>query len=547
MTSKLTKFVKSTTKKVVDVTKKATKKATEFVDKVVHGRRDFSPNMKTILSKFGEMPIVAITIGRRPLSQVTVTAIDAVSLFQFKKNLEDSPYDKLYHLFLQITVESGIVLILEKRDVITMVVSPKPNPNDEFVPVSHVPQGLTINEMLKNCHNKMGDDFYTYTAYNNNCQDFCLALLVSNFMNDPIYVDFVKQDTVSIFENTGMLSSVANGLTDLSGRLDVIAQGGCNLTSEDAGGNMHHDVKVGFLHHRNLFDFNNNTKDIFNMMSVAGKYQIIGSSNISNLIYNSDYDLQEYDDMKSCDKAYHIFKTKFKSAKNNPNIFITDFKCGEINNKPLRWSYENIVLGENQGITFKSAMMQKKTIKLDVVCIVGGRFLEFSDNYYFKIDKKMLYEKPSKNSIENNLIKSGSDEYAEGNYMKFLKRKFSVAVMNNNVALQEKLVQYFNSEIGYWNKQLSDLKIVQLVLEQNFREPSMITVISNLQIIKQNLSVHISALTQKNIISLSKNIDKICKLKNKNKMSKAMGTLIDKLSTSINNNALQYIKSNNIV
>ena len=115
MTSKLTKFVKSTTKKVVEVTKKATKKATEFVDKVVHGRRDFSPSMKTILSKFGEIPIVAITIGRRPLSPVLVSAIDAVSSFQFKKNLKDSPYDKLYHLFLQITVESGTVLILEKN------------------------------------------------------------------------------------------------------------------------------------------------------------------------------------------------------------------------------------------------------------------------------------------------------------------------------------------------------------------------------------------------------------------------------------------------
>ena len=120
-------------------------------------------------------------------------------------------------------------------------------------------------------------------------------------------------------------------------------------------------------------------------MSVAGKYQIIGSSNITNLIYNSDYDLQEYDNFKSTDKAYHIFKTKFKSAKMNPNIYITDFKCGEIDGQPLRWTYDDMMLGENQGITFKSAMLQKKTIKLDMVCIIGGRYLEFSDNYYFKI------------------------------------------------------------------------------------------------------------------------------------------------------------------
>ena len=113
--------------------------------------------------------------------------------------------------------------------------------------------------------------------------------------------------------------------------------------------------------------------------------------------------------------------------------------------------------------------------------------------------------------------------------------------------MQEKLVQYFNSEIGYWNKQLSDLKIVQLVLDQKFREPDMTIVVSNLQIIKQNLSVNISALTQKNMFDLSKYIDKICKMKLKRKMSNSIETLISKLSLSINNNSQEFILYNNIV
>ena len=75
----------------------------------------------------------------------------------------------------------------------------------------------------------------------------------------------------------------------------------------------------------------------------------------------------------------------------------------------------------------------------------------------------------------------------------------------------------------------------------------MITVISNLQIIKQNLSVIISELTQNNMSAMSTNIDKICKLKNKNKMSNSIETLISKLSTSINNNAQQFIKLNLII
>ena len=49
------------------------------------------------------------------------------------------------------------------------------------------------------------------------------------------------------------------------------------------------------------------------------------------------------------------------------------------------------------------------------------------------------------------------------------------------------------------------------------------------------------------MFDISVYIDKICKMKNKNKMSIALETLVKKLSTSINYNSLQFIKSNNIV
>ena len=349
MINKLTKYVKKTTKK-----------ASTFVNKVIHGRDDLSPSVKKLLKQYGDVPIIGITIFRHALASPLVSVINAVSGFQFKKNIKDAKYDELFHLGLKITLQGNTIFNLEKTEVISLTMNPASDSTDEFLPVSHVPENLTLNEMLINCKNKMGNNFYTYASSNNNCQYFALALLESNFMSDPIYTDFVKQDTESLFENTGILNSVANGVTDLAGRFNVIAQGGCNLASGGAGGNRHHGVQVELLHHRNLVDFNNNTKEIFNIMSVAGKYQIIGSSNISNLIYNSDYDLQEYDELKSTDKAYHIFKTKFKSAMMNPNIYITDFKCGENKNgEPLRWSYDDMMLGENQGITFKSAMLQK--------------------------------------------------------------------------------------------------------------------------------------------------------------------------------------------
>ena len=58
-------------------------------------------------------------------------------------------------------------------------------------------------------------------------------------MNDPNYVKFVKQDTESLFENTGVLNNVANTVTGLAGRFDVLRRGG-----------LHHSQRVALIHHR---------------------------------------------------------------------------------------------------------------------------------------------------------------------------------------------------------------------------------------------------------------------------------------------------------
>ena len=42
---------------------------------------------------------------------------------------------------------------------------------------------------------------------------------------------------------------------------------------------------------------------------------------------------------------YNDFKQIFINSKNNDDIFITDFKCGEIKGEPSRWSYDDIMEG----------------------------------------------------------------------------------------------------------------------------------------------------------------------------------------------------------
>ena len=466
-------------KKLTKSIKQTTKKAKEIGNKLIHGRNDLGPNVKKLLKQYGDIPIIGVTVFRHALASPLVTAIDALSGFQFKKNIENSPYDQLFHLGMQITLQGNIVCNLEKTEVISLNINPKPDATDEFLVVSDVPENITLNLMLEHCKEKMGSNFYTYASASNNCQDFTLASLQSNFMNSPEIIDFVKQNTLELFENTGVLNKVANTVTDLAGRFDILRR----------GGSMHHGRSLNLLHYRTEHNFNRSTSKVFNLMSVSGKYRIVGSSNIADLMYCSDYDMNESDELKSFDVVYHSFKTKFKSSKNNNDIFITDFKAGVHDGKPLRWSYDDVMKGvktvDGVDISFEDAIKSKGIIKLDCVCLIGGKYLEFSDIYYLKIGGVKYYENIDNKTVRRDLKKSMDEERELGNWMKYCKRVFSLAVLDGKKKLIDDLCVYFNGPTGFINKQLSDLKIVELIMKQTFRKPKSKDVVNNIQAIKQ--------------------------------------------------------------
>ena len=103
---------------------------------------------------------------------------------------------------------------------------------------------------------------------------------------------------------------------------------------------------------RELNDYNNKLSKVFNLISIFGKYRVIGSSQLKKIRYNSDFDLESHLDLKSkniddaTNTIYKHFKKIFIDSKRNPDLFITDFKCGvDKNGEPLRWSYNNMMAG----------------------------------------------------------------------------------------------------------------------------------------------------------------------------------------------------------
>jgi len=75
---------------------------------------------------------------------------------------------------------------------------------------------LTLRSLIEHTIDFMGAKFYTYCTKTNNCQDFVMAILNSNGLNDN-YDSFVNQNTVGMLQNLNGVSSVINIITGIAG------------------------------------------------------------------------------------------------------------------------------------------------------------------------------------------------------------------------------------------------------------------------------------------------------------------------------------------
>jgi hypothetical protein len=261
-------------------------------------------------------------------------------------------------------------------------------------------------------------------------------------------------------------------------------------------------------------DFNDKLQTVFNLMSIKGAYNIVGSASLKGILYNSDYDLNEMDHIKgpdAYDKVYEIFKQKFKVAKSNPNIFITDFKCGtDSNGQPIKWKYNDMIHKKPQ---FIAALKTKSMIKLDIIYLLNGVYVEITEVYFLDIGNHTNYNNTELDSqtIKSELLKAMTECIKEGLYFKALKRLFSFK--NINKRTDQRLINFFNGPNGILYKANADLNVLLTLITNNFREPPIDKIKNNLQIIKQNLSIQDE--TKKNCSLV---IDDICRLKKLNEM-----------------------------
>lgn len=306
-----------------------------------------------------------------------------------------------------------------------------------------------------------------------------------------------------------------------------------------------------------LSDFSKKVRDVFNLMSITRKYKVIGSGGMKHIKYNADYDLNELfettkltnkDEMLN--KLVAIFQKRFEDAEDNPDYFIVDFKCGmDEEGEPLRWDKNDIkkgykILNDGSKRTLQECLLQKTTLKMDVIALIDGVFTEFSDNYLLKIgDDANFFPHDIQRDHLLNSIKHSYDEYFYGhrNYVKALKRCFSYYLQDGedkHLGKLKALTDFFNSETGLLYKIKSEIDTILLVMDQTFRTPKRKDLVRNIQIIRDRLETLDDTGSAIRYLDLAENAN----------TAKTMASNLEKskkiLEEKTNNQALDFIQRN---
>ena len=149
-------------------------------------------------------------------------------------------------------------------------------------------------------------------------------------------------------------------------------------------------------------------------MSLESKVNIIGSAAVSKSVFYCDYDSFETVKGKNINTIYNHFKSLFEIINDSENTVISDFKLGMLKCEPLRWTYENIKNGNNNGVSFDDALRQKGMIKLDIITLLNGRFIEISEVFNIYLDGSSNYNE-SKESIIESMTTEMNDHFRDGN------------------------------------------------------------------------------------------------------------------------------------
>ena len=188
------------------------------------------PYSRETLKKYGKHRVVNAILFRRPIPSALTYAL---KLYVDNNKLFTTAYDKLMHLGIMLILDNGIIISVDKNQVINIkkidkIENQSSRTGTEIQEINLNNHIYSLDQVISNTRTRMGDKFEVYNAFTSNCQDLILNLLEANHYGNKSDREFVKQDLTELIKNIKFypyFQSFLQGVTDVARLSDIILYG----------------------------------------------------------------------------------------------------------------------------------------------------------------------------------------------------------------------------------------------------------------------------------------------------------------------------------
>lgn len=191
-------------------------------------------SMRTI-NELGGYQITNMVLSRAPIRSYLRKAVDTVTFGRFEESLKKMGYDKVFHLSCVCDVEQdGVIrrVVIEKNAVVNVSTSYKQEKEAEYFKIQ-INRFITLKELLDKTQQRMGDSYFPYNSWSNNCQVFIDNILDANTLNTPEAHAWLFQDMTKVAEAIPTVSkNIMNTITHVGAVSDKLLGNGKGESSE---------------------------------------------------------------------------------------------------------------------------------------------------------------------------------------------------------------------------------------------------------------------------------------------------------------------------
>ena len=187
-------------------------------------RNDYPPSVRKWFADNGSKMITNITLYRSPVNSLILKTLNIISLGAFKEKLKKLGFDKMFHLYLKLDFGNNESALVEKNEVINIRSWRNSDSSDNTLKFNSIPS-IPVNVFFQNAQIMMGDRYFIYDAFTNNCQVYLQSLLKANNLLTPEADKFIFQDVTTLSKELPGLSKFARFTTDTASKIDTLIKG----------------------------------------------------------------------------------------------------------------------------------------------------------------------------------------------------------------------------------------------------------------------------------------------------------------------------------